>query len=55
MFPVSLVLTLISILDDSNSAEDSASSGIFVSSSMILPLIGQWLFRAGFIGLAGDW
>jgi hypothetical protein len=53
MFPVWLVLTLISIFDDSNSAEDSASFGIFFSISMILPLIGQWLFGAGFIGLAG--
>lgn len=54
MFPVWLVLTLISVFDDSKSVEDSASSGIFFSISMVLALIGQWLSWAGFIGLAGD-
>ena len=30
------------------------SFGIWFTLSMILPLIGQWLFWVGFIGLAGD-
>ena len=35
-------------------AEDSSIFGIIFCCCMILPLIGQWLFWAGFVGLAGD-
>ena len=35
-------------------ADLSSTSGIIFCCCMIMPLIGQWLFWAGFIGLAGD-
>ena len=35
-------------------ADKSSFLGILFCCCMILPLIGQWLFWAGFIGLAGD-
>ncbi len=34
--------------------ETSAFFGIVFSVTMVLPLIGQWLFWSRFIGLAGD-
>ena len=35
-------------------ADDSSVFGIMFCCGMIVPLIGQWLFWAGFISLAGD-
>ena len=43
-----------SMFASSKNAKDSWIFGIIFSITMVLPLIGQWLFWAGFIGLAGD-
>ena len=54
MFIVWIIFTAYSMLESDKEADDSSAFGIAFSISMVLPLIGQWLFWAGFIGLAGD-
>ena len=45
---------LVLVFKGEKDAEDSTIAGFLFCFCMIMPLIGQWLFWAGFIGLAGD-
>lgn len=54
LFAWALACFFVDYLPSSTERDNFGVQGIIFSCLIILPLIGQWLFWAGFIGLAGD-